>query len=126
MLDKISPTKYKLTLVYRCPNCSSEYPFDESELKQSNLRWSCGCGNQFLIEKIQDIQLGICYRTDNDPEIINEDVFVSDAVKYVFAMGYDRDLVNRIVNKLDISDCHRKEDVIRKVLAEIDADEQTY
>lgn len=124
MINKLQPHRYELTLIYQCPVCLSEYPFDESELRKSNLRWSCGCGNQFLIEKINDVRLGLGYGSIKDKEIIDEKTFVNDAVKYVFAMGYDRDLINRIVNKLDVNDCHSKEDVIRKILAEIDIDGQ--
>jgi ribosomal protein S27AE len=119
MLEKIKPTKYQLTLIYECPNCQSSYPFDHSELNQ-NFRWSCGCGGEYFIEKIEDIKMGIAYRNISKPVIINEQSFIDSAVNYVFAMGYNREKINKIVDEIDTTLYDKKEELIRAILAKVD------
>ena len=119
MLEKIRPTKYQLTLIYECPNCQSLYPFDHSELNQ-NFRWSCGCGAEYFIEKIEDIKLGVAYRTISKALVISEQTFIKSAVNYVFAMGYNREKINKIIGEIDTTQYSKKEDLIKAILAKVD------
>jgi len=120
MLEKIQPSKYKLSLIYECPHCSSEYEFYDSELTKQSFRWYCGCGKEFLIEKINSIVLGLNYNNFSKPQIIPESNFISEAIRYAFAMGYNKDLITEIVDKLDTTQYTKKEDLIRAILGKVD------
>ena len=102
----IKPLKYELSLIYECPVCSTEYPFDISELVEGNLRWYCGCGQEFFIEKITNVQLGLGY--NDKKEVVTEKEFINDAAKYLSAMGYKRDLINKAINRVDLNDPTKK------------------
>lgn len=118
-MQKIKPIKYELSLTYQCPKCLSEYNFNDSELNKG-FRWYCGCGEEFLIEKIYDIKLGLCYKDTQKPNIISESNFIEDATRYVFAMGYNKDLIKGILYTIDTTQYNKKEDLIRAILAKVD------